>query len=345
MFASAQGIIVIADLDDAASLVLNAIAQGSFGPGRVAVMTVAERLKPAALRLQGEGRATTRALLADGRTALVGAAQSRTSPLALVGIEFSPNLSAEEEAQAVVAGAAALMTTYNPVIVLNRHMQLAPVLRRTIQQSHHVVIIAGMATPIREVQSFSTLCQAYGKVPMLWFNANGADANQGGALRLSAETGLALWNTSPSEDPAPTTFAQEETKIVMEQREPAYTARIAEAGAVAIPPTLHPNPPDPDRAADLSTVVTGYLRQLEGLRLSRKQLAGNREAVQHLLARMSEALQGGSVPASQEMNDLAKRWSALSEIATHHEQLLRRCQADWNLLHRALDPNEDGAAH
>lgn len=346
MFESARGVMVIADLDDAASLVLRAIAQGDFGPGPVAVMTVAERLKPAALTLEGEGRVTTRELLADRRSALTGAARSESARLALLGIEFSSGLSPEDEARALAAGVEALLTTYHPVIVLNRHMTLAPVLRRTIQVAEGVVIIAGPTTAVQAVQSFSAISKGFGQTPALWFRAESTEEQRVGAMRLSLAAGISLWNGSL---PVEKVATRAEGEVAMREREPVFGVRVAEAEprfeAIQSPSPLPVSAPEPavtDDLDDLLTMVRGYLGHLHSLRLYRRQLVGARDALQRLLAHMSDAIARGAIPGSEEMGDLSRRHGALADMTVQHEQLLRRCQADWSLLHRALDPHGGG---
>lgn len=323
MLEAARGIIVIADLDNAASLVLRAIAQGDFGPGPMAVMTVAERLRPAALALEGEGRVSTRTLLGDGRHAVAGAARDLVSGLALLGVEFSAGLSADEEARALAAGAQALKATYDPVIVLNRHMRLAPVLRRTIEMADAVVIIAGANTPVDEIQSFQALSRDFGRTPVLWFHNRGPDPASEGALRLSAAVGLSLWGAGMERAPDP-------------------AARIARVEGAPSPATSAPDPVGTDEADDLLRLVKAYLTQLQSLRQSRRQLAGTRAALQRLLVNMTEAVQTGGMPRSEEIGDLSQRHSALTDLVAHYGRLLQRCQADWNVIHLALDPQSDG---
>jgi hypothetical protein len=236
MFESIRGIVVAADLADAASLVLKAAVTGSFGAGPLAIVSVAERLRPAGLPLEGQGRCTTEELLLDGRAALTNAAISARANMALLGVEFSPGLSPPEESEALAAGTTAMSARYDPVIVLNKHLTLAPVLRGVIRMASGVIIIAAADTLTRDIRTVAALSKGFGKLPALWFNCRGSEAAQAMAVRVSAETSVPLWGTSLSIDQLPELIMPEEGDTMLEPRETTLPLRTAD------PPTVQTAP-------------------------------------------------------------------------------------------------------
>lgn len=370
-----RGVVLVLDLADAASVVLKALLSGGLGDLPAAIITLEERLKPEGLKLTGEGVCTSEDLLIDGRCALTSAAVAPEARLALLGICRS-GLAPQAESEAIAQAVQALQHRYQTVVVLNRHVSLVPLLRVPLEVADGVLMAVDARSSLHDVQTASSLLKGFGEIPMLWYICReGSECDQA-AERWSGASGLPLWTTTSVVDAAPKPAAKSEGGPHMETIEPGRgDARVAEvtgmvqqappvAGGGRTEPAVvrgaRTSAPAPVAATtpvsapaqsssrapradgELLDLVQEYVVQLQELRQTRQQMTSTRQEMQRQLAKLSELIGGGAVPAEADLRDLSRRRGALEDLDVRHQKEFSRCSSDWAFLQQALDPSHDG---